>query len=74
MGPCWRLGELIEQRRKILALMLAGYRVEAIKIMGQEVLQPRGLVGLGCDSIDDCGNEIRQVCEARCILACLRDC
>ena len=41
--------------------MLFGYRMEAIGVMGREVLQPRGLVGLGIDSIDLCGDEIAQV-------------
>ena len=45
----------------MLTLMFAGYRMEAIKIMGREVLQGRGLVGLGCDSIDYSGLEISQV-------------
>ena len=43
--------------------MMFGYRMEAISIMGKEVLQPRGLIGLGCDSIDFCIAEIRQTFE-----------
>ncbi|KAI9839080.1 MAG: hypothetical protein M1837_002257 [Sclerophora amabilis] len=31
--------------------------------MGREVLLPLGLVGLGCTSIDHCGDEIRQILE-----------
>lgn len=38
--------------------MIFGYRMEAISILGREVMQPRGLVGLGFDSIDHCGPEI----------------
>jgi protein tyrosine/serine phosphatase len=38
--------------------MMFGYRMEAISILGREVMQPRGLVGLGFDSIDHCGPEI----------------
>lgn len=42
--------------------MAAGYRMEAISILGREVMQPRGLIGLGYDSIDHCGPEIAEVC------------
>ncbi|KAI9761640.1 MAG: hypothetical protein M4579_000874 [Chaenotheca gracillima] len=48
---------------KLLGLMLFGYRMEAISIMGREVIQPQGLVGLGRSSIDSCGDEIRQAFE-----------
>jgi protein-tyrosine phosphatase len=41
--------------------MIFGYRVQAISILGREVMQPRGLVGLGFDSIDHCGPEIANV-------------
>ncbi len=35
--------------------------MEAISILGREVMQPRGLIGLGYDSIDHCGIEIAEV-------------
>lgn len=35
--------------------------MEAIGILGREVMQLRGLIGLGHDSIDFCGLEIAQV-------------
>jgi len=35
--------------------------MEAISILGKNVMQPRGLVGLGYDSIDNCGPEIAEV-------------
>jgi hypothetical protein len=38
--------------------MLFGYRMEAISILGREVMKPRGLIGLGYDTIDYCGPEI----------------
>lgn len=38
--------------------MIFGYRMQAISILGREVMQPRGLIGLGFDSIDHCGPEI----------------
>jgi len=43
---------------KLVVLMLFGYRMEAISVLGREVMQPRGLIGLGRDSIDHCGPEI----------------
>ncbi|TVY33257.1 hypothetical protein LSUB1_G006968 [Lachnellula subtilissima] len=43
---------------KLIVLMIFGYRMQAISILGREVMQPRGLVGLGFDSIDYCGPEI----------------
>ncbi|KZF24667.1 tyrosine/serine protein phosphatase-like protein [Xylona heveae TC161] len=46
---------------KLLTLMLFGYRIEAIGVLGREVMQHRGLIGLGCDSIDYCQAEISQV-------------
>ena len=41
--------------------MALGYRIEAIGILGWEVMLPRGLVGLGYDTIDFCGPEIAEV-------------
>lgn len=41
--------------------MIFGYRMEAIAILGREVMQPRGLIGLGCDTVDYCGSEIAHV-------------
>jgi protein-tyrosine phosphatase len=49
--------------RKLITLMVFGYRMEAIAILGREVMLPRGLVGLGFDSIDHCGPEIAEVSE-----------
>ncbi|KAH8646053.1 tyrosine/serine protein phosphatase-like protein [Tricladium varicosporioides] len=45
---------------KIVFFMLIGSRMQAISILGREVMQPRGLIGLGYDSIDHCGREIAQ--------------
>jgi protein-tyrosine phosphatase len=39
-----------------------GQRMEAISIVGREVMASRGLVGLGYDSVDYCGSAIREVC------------
>lgn len=43
--------------------MVMGYRTEAISILGREVMQPRGLIGLGKDSIDHARDEIREIFE-----------
>lgn len=45
--------------------MLFGYRMQAISILGQEVMQPRGLIGLGYDTLDHSGPEIAQVKSPR---------
>jgi protein-tyrosine phosphatase len=50
--------------RKLITLMAFGYRMEAISILGREVMQPRGLVGLGFDSISHCGPEIAEALRA----------
>lgn len=39
-------------------------RNEAISILGRQVMQPRGLIGLGQDSLDVCGPEIAQSMRA----------
>ncbi|KAM6522618.1 hypothetical protein FALCPG4_012253 [Fusarium falciforme] len=43
-----------------LFLFLCGYRMEAISILGQQVMIPRGLVGLGLDTLDQSTREIRE--------------
>lgn len=43
---------------RLIGLMALGYRVEAIGILGREVMAPRGLVGLGEDSLDFSQGEI----------------
>ena len=49
---------------KLLGYMAAGYRIEAISILGAEVMAPRGLVGLGRDSLEHCKAEVLQVFAA----------
>ncbi|KAK0110793.1 hypothetical protein ONS96_002387 [Cadophora gregata f. sp. sojae] len=49
---------------KLVTLMLFGYRMEAISILGREVMLPRGLIGLGYDSLDACGPEIAECLQA----------
>jgi protein-tyrosine phosphatase len=43
--------------------MAFGYRNEAISILGRELMQERGLTGLGIDTIDVSREEIRQAFE-----------
>lgn len=43
--------------------MICSYRVEAISILGREVMQPRGLIGLGKDTIDYAKHEICEIME-----------
>ena len=46
---------------KLLALMAAGYRIPAIAILGSEVMNARGLVGLAEDRLRPCTAEVLQV-------------
>jgi protein-tyrosine phosphatase len=46
---------------RLLWLMACGYREEAISILGREAMLPRGLIGLGIDTVDHSTNEIRNV-------------
>lgn len=48
---------------RLLGLMAWGRRMEAISILGREVMQPRGLVGLGRDSVDHCWAELKEIFE-----------
>lgn len=57
----WKLSWLSLTR--LLALMALGRRSEAISILGREVMSPRGLVGLGKDSVDYCWVELRLVLQ-----------
>ena len=43
---------------KLVGLMTLGYRMEAIAILGREVMAPRGLTGLGKDSLDHGTSEL----------------
>ncbi len=46
---------------RLVWLMARGYREDAIGILGREVMQKRGLVGLGVDTLDYSTSEIRDV-------------
>jgi protein-tyrosine phosphatase len=46
---------------RLITLMALGYRLEAISILGVNVMSDRGVIGLGIDSIDVCTHEVFQV-------------
>ncbi|PYH94441.1 tyrosine/serine protein phosphatase [Aspergillus ellipticus CBS 707.79] len=46
---------------KVLALAASGYRTDAVTIVGQQVMSPRGLIGLGIDTLDSSFGEMRDV-------------
>ncbi|KAI9693840.1 MAG: hypothetical protein M1822_003111 [Bathelium mastoideum] len=48
---------------KLVGLMAVGYRLEAISILGKNVMRERGLNGLAIDTLDACGAEFRQIFE-----------
>lgn len=45
--------------RNFIFLFIFGYRMKAISIIGQEVMLPRGLLGLAIDTLEASGPEIR---------------
>ena len=47
---------------KLIALMGLGYRLEAISILGTQVMEPRGLTGLAFDTLAMSTAEIKAVC------------
>ncbi|CAG8958237.1 hypothetical protein HYFRA_00000591 [Hymenoscyphus fraxineus] len=49
---------------KLIFLMMIGQRMKAISILGREVMEPRGLIGLGYDTLDFCGPEIADALRA----------
>lgn len=50
-------------RRKVIALATTGYRPDAVRLVGERVMQPRGLTGLALDTLDASTAEIRAVFE-----------
>ncbi|KAI0024365.1 tyrosine/serine protein phosphatase [Xylariomycetidae sp. FL0641] len=48
---------------KLIFLFVLGYRMQAISILGREVMQPRGLVGLGTITLDESGEEIAEALQ-----------
>jgi protein-tyrosine phosphatase len=45
---------------KLVWLMAIGYRTEGISVLGKELMLPRGLIGLGLDTLDHSGPEIKE--------------
>ncbi|KAF5025431.1 hypothetical protein F66182_2491 [Fusarium sp. NRRL 66182] len=45
---------------RVVFLFVCGYRTEAINIIGEQVMIPRGLVGLGLDTLDQSTKEIHE--------------
>ncbi|KAI8951389.1 protein-tyrosine phosphatase-like protein [Xylaria longipes] len=48
---------------KLIFLFIFGFRVQAIRIMGEEVMQPMGLVGLSLVTLDESGPEILEALQ-----------
>ncbi|KAJ5224122.1 hypothetical protein N7468_008664 [Penicillium chermesinum] len=48
---------------KAIAFAATGYRNDAVKLVGQQVMQPRGLTGLAQDTLDASTSELRSVFE-----------
>ncbi|KAF2433445.1 hypothetical protein EJ08DRAFT_647469 [Tothia fuscella] len=48
---------------KLIGHMAIGQRTQGIKILGDNVMTARGLIGLAIDSTDACGLEVRQFFE-----------
>lgn len=46
---------------KLVSLMALGYRTEAINILGREVMAPRGLIGLGKETLDQSFTELHRI-------------
>ncbi|KAJ9142743.1 Tyrosine-protein phosphatase [Pleurostoma richardsiae] len=49
---------------RFLFLFVLGYRMPAVSIIGREVMRPRGLLGLGTDTLDQSGAEIAEALTA----------
>ncbi|KAJ5084357.1 hypothetical protein NUU61_008936 [Penicillium alfredii] len=48
---------------KVLGLAVTGYRPDAVRLIGEQVMQPRGLTGLAQDTLDASTSELRTVFE-----------
>ncbi|TLD19655.1 hypothetical protein PspLS_09508 [Pyricularia sp. CBS 133598] len=45
---------------KVIILFILGFRIEAVAILGREVMNPRGLSGLAVDTLDNSGAEVAE--------------
>ena len=55
----WRLSWF--NLARVVSYMATGYRIEAIRVLAEEVMVPRGLIGLGTDSLDYSTTEMRAI-------------
>lgn len=46
---------------KLVFLMALGYRTQGISVLGKELMLPRGLTGLGIDTLDHSGPEFKEI-------------
>ncbi|KAH8846726.1 hypothetical protein MCOR27_004256 [Pyricularia oryzae] len=51
---------------KVIFLFILGFRIEAVAILGREVMNPRGLSGLAVDTLDNSGAEVAEA--LRCLV------
>ncbi len=58
-GLLWRLSWF--NLARVVSYMAMGYRIEAIRVLAEEVIVPRGLIGLGIDSLDYGTTEMRAI-------------
>ncbi len=58
-GLLWRLSWF--DLARVVSYMAMGYRTEAIRVLAEEVMVPRGLIGLGKDSLDYGTTELRAI-------------
>jgi protein-tyrosine phosphatase len=54
---------MLMNNRKLIFLMAVGKRIQAISILGREVMASRGLTGLAYDTLTHCGPELRSALE-----------
>lgn len=60
-GVCFTFRKELQVLSWFILLMVMGYRMAAIRVMGRNVMRPKGLVGLSKDSLQFCQSEILQV-------------
>ncbi|KAI1404601.1 tyrosine/serine protein phosphatase [Hypoxylon fuscum] len=56
---------------KLIFLFILGYRMQAISLLGREVMLPRGLVGIGLITMDESGAEVAEALRTFIEPACL---
>lgn len=54
---------ILTHPRKVIGLAVSGYRPDAVRLIGEQVMQPRGLIGLAQDTLSSSAVEIRTVFE-----------